>query len=162
VFPGLLPGDTMQFGHLGIALAIASLDPRPETFAVVGASQFLPNADSLVIRAGWAKPDFHGTWSHSLLFCAAVGAVAIVVFGPSLGGLALTSIVSHVAADVPTDTGILLLLPFSRRRFSLNLWENTGYWGRSMYAGYYRQPWAWILEGAVFAVVAWRYAGMLV
>jgi len=26
-----------------------------------------------------------------------------------------------------------------------------------MYAGYYRQPWAWILEGAVFALVAWRY-----
>jgi len=36
----------MQFGHIGIALAIASLDPRPETFAVVGAAQFLPNADS--------------------------------------------------------------------------------------------------------------------
>jgi len=35
----------MQFGHLGIALAIASLDPRPETFAVVGAAQLLPNAD---------------------------------------------------------------------------------------------------------------------
>src|SRR5881409_3375512 len=29
----------MQFGHLGIALAIASLDPRPETFAVVGAAR---------------------------------------------------------------------------------------------------------------------------
>ena len=40
----------MQFGHLGIALAIASLDPRPETFAVVGAAQFLPNLDSLVVR----------------------------------------------------------------------------------------------------------------
>ena len=44
-------------------------------------------------------------------------------------GLALTSIVSHVAADLPTDTGIPLLLPFSRRRLSLNLWENTGHWG---------------------------------
>jgi len=54
-----------------------------------------------------------------------------------------------------------LLLPFSQRRFSLNLWKNTGYWGRAMYVGYYRQPWAWILEGAVFAVVAWRYAGLL-
>src|SRR6266702_1888532 len=118
----------MQFGHLGIALAIASLDPRPETFAVVTAAQFLPNADSLVIRAGWARPDFHGTWSHSLAFCVAVGAAAA------------------------------LLLPFNRRRFTLNLWKNTGYWGRAMYAGYYRQPWAWILEGAVFAVVAWRYA----
>jgi len=147
----------MQFGHLGIALAIASLDPRPETFAVVGAAQLLPNADSLVIRAGWAKPDFHGTWSHSLAFCGIVGAVAASLFGPWLGGLALASIVAHVAADLPTDTGIPLLLPFSRRRFSLNLWKNTGYWGRAMYAGYYRQPWAWILEGAVFAVVAWRY-----
>jgi membrane-bound metal-dependent hydrolase YbcI (DUF457 family) len=151
----------MQFGHLGIALAIASLDPRPETFAIVGAAQFLPNADSLVIRAGYAGPEFHGTWSHSLLFCGAVAALAVALFGPWLGGLALASIVAHVVADLPTDTGLPLLLPFSQRRFSLNLWKNTGYWGRAMYRGYYRQPWAWILEGAVFAVVAWRYVGLL-
>lgn len=152
----------MQFGHFGIALAVASLDPRPETFAVVGAAQFLPNLDSLVVRAGWAHPDFHGTWSHSLLFCVATGAVATVLFGPWLGALALLSIVCHVVADMPTDTGIPLLLPLSRRRFSFHLWENTGYWGRSMYAGYYRHRWAWILEGAVFAVVAWRYGRLLV
>src|SRR5438046_2935386 len=89
----------MQFGHLGIALAIASLDPRPETFLVVGAAQFLPNADSLIIRAGWARPDFHGTWSHSLLFSSAVGALAVALFGPWLGGLALASIVAHVLAS---------------------------------------------------------------
>src|SRR5437773_352967 len=95
----------MQFGHLGIALAIASIDPRPETFAVVTAAQFLPNADSLLIRVGWAAPEFHGTWSHSLPFCAAVGALATVLFGPWLGLLALASIVLHVVADLPTDTG---------------------------------------------------------
>ena len=147
----------MQFGHLGIALLIASLDPRPEVFAIVGAAQFLPNADSLVIRAGWAKPEFHGTWSHSLVFCFAVMLLAIIAFGPWLGCLAGLSLAAHVVADMPTDTGIPLLLPFSRRRFSLNLWTNSGYWGRAMYAGYYRQPWAWILEGLVFAVAGWRY-----
>lgn len=152
----------MQFGHFGIALAIASLDPRPETFVVVGAAQFLPNLDSLVVRAGWARPDFHGTWSHSLLFCLAVGAIATLLVGPWLGALALLSIVCHVVADMPTDTGIPLLLPLSRRRFSFNLWTNTGYWGRSMYIGYYRHAWAWILEGAVFAVVLWRYGRLLV
>ena len=151
----------MQFGHLGIALAIASLDPRPETFVLVGAAQFLPNVDSLIIRAGWAQPEFHGTWSHSLLFCGAVGALSVALFGPWLGGLAFASIVAHVVADLPTDTGLPLLLPFSGRRWSLNLWKNTGYWGRAMYVGYYRQPWAWILESAVFAVVAWRYTGLL-
>jgi membrane-bound metal-dependent hydrolase YbcI (DUF457 family) len=151
----------MQFGHVGIALAIASLDPRAETFAVVGAAQFLPNLDSLVVRAGWAHPDFHGTWSHSLPFCLAVGAVAWLLVGPWLGALALFSIVCHVVADMPTDTGIPLLLPFSRRRFTFNLWKNTGYWGKSMYAGFYRHPWAWILEGAVFAVVLWRYGKLL-
>jgi len=148
----------MQFGHLGIALAIASIDPRPETFAIVGAAQFLPNADSLVIRAGLADPEFHGTWSHSLAFCVLVGALASALFGWSLGALAFLSIVLHVVADLPTDTGIPLLLPFSQRRFSFNLWRNTGYWGRSMYAGYYRQPWAWAV---VFAIVAWRYANLL-
>src|SRR5438093_9815037 len=102
----------MQFGHLGIALAIASIDPRPETFAVVAAAQFLPNADSLLIRAGWARPEFHGTWSHSLPFCAGVGALAAVVFGPLLGVLALAGIVLHVGAALPADTGVPRLLPF--------------------------------------------------
>jgi membrane-bound metal-dependent hydrolase YbcI (DUF457 family) len=148
----------VQLGHVGLALVIASLDPRPEVFAVVGAAQFLPNADALIIRAGWAKPEFHGTWSHSLVFCLAVTLLAIAVFGAWLGCLAGLSLASHVVADMPTDTGIPLLLPFSRRRFTLDLWTNTGYWGRAMYAGYYRQPWAWILEGSVFAVVVWLYA----
>lgn len=147
----------MQLGHVGIALLIASLDPRPEVFAVVGAAQFLPNADSLVIRAGWAKPEFHGTWSHSLVSCLGVALLAVIGFGPWLGCLAGLSLAAHLVADMPTDTGIPLLLPFSRRRFSLNLWTNSGYWGRAMYAGYYRQPWAWILEGAVFAVVGLRF-----
>lgn len=147
----------MQLGHVGIALVIASLDPRPEVFAIVGAAQFLPNADSLVIRAGWAKPEFHGTWSHSLLFCLGVALLGVIAFGPWLGCLAGLSLAAHLVADMPTDTGIPLLLPFSRRRFSLNLWTNSGYWGRAMYAGYYRQPWAWILEGAVFAVAGLRF-----
>src|SRR3989442_12339430 len=95
----------MQFGHFGIALAIASLDPRPETFLVVGAAQFLPNADSLIIRAGCTPPDFHGTRSHSLLFSSAVGALALVLLGPSLGGLALAGVGAHLLADLPTDTG---------------------------------------------------------
>src|SRR5256885_5747652 len=94
----------MQFGHLGIALAIASLDPRPETFLVVGAAQFLPNADSLIIRAGWARPDFHGTWSHSLLFCGAVGALALALFGPWLAGLAGALSPAHLPAHLPTAT----------------------------------------------------------
>src|SRR5256884_2643560 len=124
----------MQFGHFGIALAIASTDPRPETFAVVTAAQFLPNADSLLIRGGWAVPEFHGTWSHSLLFCAAVGALATVLFGPWLGLLTLASIVLHVVADLPTDTGLPLLPPFSERRLFPHPWKNTGYWGRSTFA----------------------------
>src|ERR1051326_9347130 len=103
----------MQFGHLGIALAIASLDPRPETFAVVGAAQFLPNADSLVIRAGWAQPSFHGTWSHSLLFCGLVGGLAALLFGSWLGGLALLSIIAHVIAGMPTAPALSPSLPFS-------------------------------------------------
>lgn len=146
----------MQLGHVGIALAIASLDPRPEVFAIVGAAQFLPNADSLLIRAGWAKPEFHGTWSHSLVFCLGVALLAVIAFGPWLGCLAGLSLAAHVVADMPTDTGIPLLLPFTRRRFSVNLWTNTGYWGWAMYVGYYRQRWAWILEGAVFAVAGLR------
>lgn len=149
----------MQLGHVGIALAIAAVDPRPETFAVVFGAQFLPNADSLVIRAGLAKPTFHGTYSHSLLFIASTWFVATLVFGPWLGLLAGLSILTHVVADMPTIPGIPLLLPFSTRRFSFRLWRDSGYWGRAMYTGYYRQPWARRLELAVACLVMGLYLG---
>lgn len=148
----------MQFGHVGIALAIAALDPKSETFAVVFAAQFLPNADSLVIRAGLAKPSFHGTYSHSLPFIAATWAAATLALGPWLGFLAGISILSHVLADMPTIPGIPILLPFSDRRYSFRLWYDSGYWGRDMYAGYYRQAWARRLELAVAIVVIILYA----
>jgi membrane-bound metal-dependent hydrolase YbcI (DUF457 family) len=151
----------MQLGHAGLALAVAAVDPRPETFAVVFATQFLPNADSLVIRAGLARPDFHGTYSHSLVFAIMVWLGVTVMLGPWLGLLGGLSILTHIVADMPTDTGIPLLLPFSTRRFSFNLWTNTGYWGREMYAGYYRQPWARVVEGAVLVLVIGLYTGRL-
>ncbi|MBI4419231.1 MAG: metal-dependent hydrolase [Gemmatimonadetes bacterium] len=149
----------MQFGHVGMALAIATVDPRPETFAVVFAAQFLPNADSLIIRAGLARPGFHGTYSHSVPFIVAVWLAATALFGPWLGALAGLSIATHVVADLPTIPGIPILLPFSDRRFSFRLWHDSGYWGREMYAGYYRQPWARRLELAVALLVIGLYAG---
>src|SRR2546425_12167632 len=112
----------MQFGHLGIALAIASLDPRPETFAVVTAAQFLPNADSLVIRAGWARPEFHGTWSHSLAFCVALGAAAALLLGPWLDCPPSPSLRANVAPALPTPTGLPLLLALRRPPPTLTLW----------------------------------------
>jgi len=119
----------MQFGHLGIALAIVSLDPRPETFLVVGAAQFLPNADSLIIRAGWRGPTSTARGVTVSCSAGAVGALAVALFGPWLGGLALASIVAHVLADLPTDTGLPLLLPFSGGALFAQPVEKHGYWG---------------------------------
>src|SRR5438445_9917474 len=33
-----------------------------------------------------------------------------------------------------------LLWPFSKRKFTSALFQDSGYWGKEMYTGYYRQP----------------------
>lgn len=147
----------MQFGHVGIALLIASFDWQPKTIALVTAGHFLPNCDTLLVKTGLAKEGFHFSITHTLVFATMTGAM-IGLFSPYYGLLVLISILAHYLADMPTDTGIMLFWPFWRRRFSFNLWKDTGYWGLDMYRGYYAQPFAWILEIPIFLALGWRLA----
>lgn len=145
----------MQFGHVPLALAIATYDWSPKTAAFVLAMHFLPNADSLVVRAGFVKPEFHGTVTHSLGFAVGVSAL-IALFSPHYAIFALVAILAHYAADIGSSGGLSLLWPFSGRKFTLALFRDSGYWGREMFIGYYRQPMAWVLEGSAVAFFAYR------
>lgn len=145
----------MQVGHIPLALAIATYDWNPKTAALVLGMHFLPNGDSLVVRAGLARPAFHCTVTHSILFAAAVSGL-LAVFSTHYAAFAFVAILAHYAADLGSTVGQPLLWPFSKRKFTLALWQDTGYWGREMYVGYYRQPMAWVLEGGVTAFFIYR------
>jgi len=145
----------MQLGHVPLALAIATYDWNPKTAVFVLGMHFLPNADSLVVRAGLAKPEFHCTVTHSICFAVGVSAL-VALFSPHLAIFALIAILAHYAADIGSTVGLPLLWPFSKRKFTLALFKDTGYWGWDMLLGYYRQPAAWVLEGASFAFFAYR------
>ena len=145
----------MQVGHVGIALAIASYDWSPETALVVAGSQFLPNADVLFFRDAETRDKYHGTLTHSLLFALPISAIVWLI-SPHYGPFVLISMLAHYAADIGVDVGVPLFFPISRKRFSLNLFKTSGTWGKSMWIGYYRQPWPLVLETAVFAFLAFR------
>ncbi|MBI3983128.1 MAG: metal-dependent hydrolase [Gemmatimonadetes bacterium] len=145
----------MQVGHLPLALAIATYDWNPRTAVFVVGMHFLPNADSLVVRAGWAKPSFHCTVTHSVLFAAAVSGL-IALASPHYALFAFVAIMAHYAADIGSTVGLPLLWPVSKRKFTLALFQDTGYWGKEMYLGYYRQPMSWVLEGGVTAFFIYR------
>ena len=145
----------MQLGHVPLALAVASYDWNPKTIGFCFLFHMLPNADSLIERTGLVPPKFHCTVTHTFAFAAVVsGLVALV--SPHYGLLALVCLVTHYLADLGSTVGLPLLWPFSKRKFSLRLFEDTGYWGMEMYRGYYRQPQAWALEGAVVLFLAYR------
>lgn len=145
----------MQLGHVPLALAIATYDWNPTTAVFVLGMHFLPNADSLVVRAGLASPSFHCTVTHSVAFAAAVSAL-VALFSPHYALFALVAILAHYAADIGSTVGLPLLWPVSKRKFTLAFFKDTGYWGWDMLIGYYRQPMAWVLEGAVIAFFAYR------
>ncbi len=145
----------MQLGHVPLALSIASFNWSPTMAAFCLGMHYLPNADSLIQRAGWAKEGFHCTVTHSLAFATAVTAVVYLV-APGYALFAFVALVTHYLADIGSTVGLPLLWPFSGRRFTLALFEDTGYWGWEMYRGYYRQPMSWVLEGGVLAFFVWR------
>lgn len=145
----------MQFGHLPLALSIATYDWNPKTAAFVLAMHWLPNADSLVVKAGLADSDFHCTVTHSLVFALAASAL-VAIFSLHYALFALVAILAHYAADIGSTVGQPLLWPFSKRRFTLALFQDSGYWGKEMYIGFYRQPMAWVLEIGVTAFFVYR------
>ena len=145
----------MQVGHVPLALAIATYDWSPEMGVFCLGMHFLPNADSLVVKAGFASPSFHCTVTHSILFALVVSGI-VALFSTHYAAFALIEILAHYAADIGSTVGLPLLWPFSKKKFTLAFFKDTGYWGWQMLIGYYRQPMAWVLEGAVLAFFAYR------
>jgi membrane-bound metal-dependent hydrolase YbcI (DUF457 family) len=159
----------VQLGHAALAGAIASFAPQIaasvggpkveawswESLAVVFLAHFLPNLDVIPIKLKWAEDRFHCTYSHTLLFTAAVG-LALWPVNVSWAALAVVSLLLHFAADMGSSVGLPLLLPFSRRRFSLYLWADTGHSGWFAFRSTYQQAWTWVTEGAMFVILAVR------
>ena len=155
----------MQVGHVAVALTISSFAPeitggRMEAFSlesilIAMIAQWLPNMDAIPIMLKWAKPSFHCTWSHSIII-AALFSLLVALFNPAWAMIIFVSLIVHYLADMPSSVGLPLFLPLSKKRFTLNLWADTGYWGWTSFRGTYEQAWTWILEGGMILVVLVR------
>ena len=155
----------MQLGHFAVALAISSYAPELtgghmnafslESIAVALISHELPNLDAIPVWLKWVKPSFHCTWSHSLIFALLVGLI-LLPFNPGWAIISFVSLIIHFFADLPSSVGLPLFLPFTRKRYSLKLWADTGYFdvrnnfGWETFKGSYVQAWPWILEGGAY------------
>jgi hypothetical protein len=184
----------MQFGHLPLALSIATYDWSPETAVFCIAMHWLPNADSLMVKGKLDRPairgsirlerllkgknpaapipdeelnepfwvddgGFHCTVTHSLFFALLVGAV-IALFSPHYAILGAIAVAAHFAADIGSTVGLPLLWPLTRKKYSLRLFKDTGWWGKEMFIGYYKQPMSWVLEGGVTVFFVYRLMGI--
>lgn len=176
----------MQFGHLPLALSISTYDWSPETAAFCIAMHWLPNADSLIVKTGLDKPaikaanafesfltrkksrldpaedpfwtengGFHCTVTHSFFFAVVVSAL-IALFSVKYAIFAFVAISTHYLADIGSTVGLPLMWPLTRKKYTLALFEDTGWWGKSMFVGYYKQPMSWVLEGVVTLFFLYR------
>lgn len=145
----------MQLGHLPLSLAIASYDWSPKMAVFCIGMHFLPNADSLVVKAGFAKPEFHCTITHTFLFAFVVSGIVYLI-SPHYAPFAFVALITHYFADFGSTVGLPLLWPLSKKRYTFALFKDTGYWGWEMYTGYYRQPMSWVLEGVTLLFFAYR------
>ena len=148
----------MQLGHVAVAFAISSYAPEltggrieafsGEAIAISFVAHWLPNMDVIPIWLKIAKPSFHCTWSHSLLFAFIVGLVLLFI-NPAWAMLGIASLLIHFLADMPSSVGLPLLMPL-KKRFTINLWADTGHSGWIALKGTYMQAWTWLLEGGAF------------
>ncbi len=148
----------MQLGHVAVALAISSYAPEitggqieafsGEAIAVSFIAHWLPNLDVIPIWMKIAKPSFHCTWSHSLILALIVGLILYFI-NPAWAMLGTVSLLIHFLADMPSSVGLPLLMPW-KRRFTINLWADTGHSGWVALKGTYMQAWTWLLEGGAF------------
>jgi membrane-bound metal-dependent hydrolase YbcI (DUF457 family) len=155
----------MQLGHVAVALTISSFAPEitggsmealsTESIVVAMVAHWLPNLDGIPIMLGWAKPSFHCTWSHSILTAGTL-AFLVFLFNPAWAVLGFVSLLIHFLADMPSSVGLPLFLPVTRKRFTLNLWADTGYFGWISFRGTYEQAWTWLLEGGAFFILLIR------
>lgn len=152
----------MQLGHVAVALTISSFAPElsggevgafsGEAIAVAFAAHWLPNLDGIPIMLGLVRKAFHCTWTHSLLFAVVIG-LLLLLLKPAWAGIAFVGILLHYLADMPSSVGLPLLMPFTMKRITINLWADTGYFGWESTKGTYLQAWTWILEGGAFLVL---------
>jgi len=152
----------MQLGHVAVALTIASFAPELsggeiealslESILIAFFAHEFPNFDGFLIMAGLAPKSFHCTWSHSLIVGLVAGLIMWFI-NPAWGYIFWLSIFLHYLADMPSSVGIPIFLPFSKKRYTFNLWADTGYFGWVSFKGTYEQSWTWILEGGAFLVL---------
>ena len=148
----------MWLAHIAAGLSIASYTDCLESFLLANAFHHLPSIDQLIVDTGLVKKEFHDAEMHTPFFAFAVAAVT-ALFSWKYALLALICICTHLLMDMPTDTGLMLLYPFSRRRFTFNLWKNTGGWGLK---SFYQQKWALALETPVWLFFVYRLTVSLV
>jgi len=109
----------------------------------------------LLIKAGLAKDDFHCSITHTFLFAFVVSGI-VLIFSMRYGIITLVNLVIHMMADLPSDTGQALFWPFWKKKFTIALWKDTGFWGRDAIIGSYKQKWPWILESALLLFFIYR------
>ena len=148
----------MQLGHVAVALTISSFAPELsggeiaafswESILVSLIAHEFPNFDGFLIMAKLAPKKFHCTWSHSFIVGFLAGLVVWLII-PAWGYIFWLSIFLHYLADMPSSVGLPLLMPW-RKRFTLNLWADTGHSGWFAFRSTYEQAWTWLLEGGAF------------
>ncbi len=144
----------MWLGHILSALLIASFSFTKENLAIALLFNWLPNIDALFVKAGVKPTEFHDGPTHSFLFALAAGLIMALI-SIEKGILSFLSVIAHLICDLPTDKGIPLFYPI-KRRFSLNLWKETGFLGKESIYGFYKQRSALLSEILLLVLLIFR------
>lgn len=144
--PSVQPHEIIaKVGCVFLAVVAALLPDIDHPRSII--SGYLPGIGA-VVRMGAS----HRTWTHSVLFAAALCLVAYAGAGavfPQPAIAVAAGVLSHLAADMLTPQGVPLLLPVSRRAFRLLpypvLWASA----------FFLEALALVVSVAVIGLVLW-------
>jgi len=137
----------MQLGHILLALLIATFDWKLKTILLIVFFSLLPNFDVFLVWLKIVPSSYHcaNSFTHTIVFALIVSGITLI-FSAKYALFALITILLHLLLDSPTNTGIRFFYPISKKRYTINLWKETGFWGWKSLKGYYTQKYALITE----------------
>jgi hypothetical protein len=141
----------MWLGHIFLPVIFWILTQRTLDLPLLLIGSIFPNVDSMPCHLGITRGNFHGGVIHTPFFIF-LSSIQTCFIGFSIWLSFLFGGLMHLIGDVGCERGIMLLYPFNKKRFTVNMWRNTGidseiYRGlASDMVGYYSQEIPRIVE----------------
>jgi hypothetical protein len=115
----------MWLGHIFMSILFWVFARRTLNLPLLLIGGMVPNIDFIFCHFKITDKNFHMGFIHTPFFLL-LASIPLYFLNFNYWLAFLSGSFTHLIGDVGCDTGIMFLYPISKKRFTLNMWNNTG------------------------------------